>query len=286
MDADGSVMPTAGTLTVFSPPSGPGVRVDTFGRPGLTPSPRYDSLLAKVITRVRGSSFSAAVRKAQTALGRIRYRGNPHQHRIPAGNTVAQPHSLRSGHHELRRREPFRLRRSPRSLGAASPALAPLELYPGEEVLRAQLAGTVIEVAAEGAEFAAGAQLAVLEAMKMQHVLTAPDAVRTVRTLVTAGQVVGTGDPVVVFTRTGDSAGSRRRRRTRPGPGSCRPRRGPAPAPAHPRRGSARLRLPSGTTRIDAPPGRTSPTWWTREASWNTARWRWPRSAAGARRKT
>ena len=68
MDADGSVMPTAGTLTVFSPPSGPGVRVDTFGRAGLTPSPRYDSLLAKVITRVRGSSFSAAVRKAQTAL--------------------------------------------------------------------------------------------------------------------------------------------------------------------------------------------------------------------------
>ena len=44
------------------------MRVDTFGRPGLTPSPRYDSLLAKVITRVRGSSFSAAVRKAQTAL--------------------------------------------------------------------------------------------------------------------------------------------------------------------------------------------------------------------------
>ena len=44
------------------------MRVDTFGRAGLTPSPRYDSLLAKVITRVRGSSFTAAVRKAQTAL--------------------------------------------------------------------------------------------------------------------------------------------------------------------------------------------------------------------------
>ena len=68
-------MPTAGTLTVFSPPSGPGVRVDTFGRPGLTPSPRYDSLLAKVITRVRGSSFSAAVRKAQTALGEFGIEG-------------------------------------------------------------------------------------------------------------------------------------------------------------------------------------------------------------------
>ncbi len=57
MDADGSVVPTAGTLAAFSPPSGPGVRVDTFGRAGLTLSPRYDSLLAKVITRVRGFFF-------------------------------------------------------------------------------------------------------------------------------------------------------------------------------------------------------------------------------------
>ncbi len=95
---------------------------------------------------------------------------------------------------------------APRSLGAKRADVAPLELYPGEEVLRAQLAGTVIEVVPEGAEVPAGAQLVVLEAMKMQHVLTAPDAVRTVRTLVTPGQVVGTGDPLVIFTRTGASA--------------------------------------------------------------------------------
>lgn len=41
----------------------------------------------------------------------------------------------------------------------------------------------------------------------MQHVLAAPDALRTVRSLVTAGQVVGTGDPLLVFTRTGTAAG-------------------------------------------------------------------------------
>jgi acetyl-CoA carboxylase carboxyltransferase component len=37
-------------------------------------------------------------------------------------------------------------------------------------------------------------------------VLIAPDAVCTVRTLVAPGQVVGTGDPLVVFTRTGAGA--------------------------------------------------------------------------------
>ncbi|HEY9303884.1 MAG TPA: carboxyl transferase domain-containing protein, partial [Mycobacterium sp.] len=202
---DGSVIPTAGTLTVFSPPSGPGVRVDTFGRPGLTPSPRYDSLLAKVITRVRGSSFSAALRKAQTALAEFGIEGirtnigflqeilsHSQTHAGPVTTTFVDDNlaalvgAAQSRRHETR--------------------LAPLELYPGEEVLRAQLAGTVVEVAPEGAEFAAGAQLVVLEAMKMQHVLTAPDVVCMARTLVTPGQVVGTGDPLVVFTRTGASA--------------------------------------------------------------------------------
>ena len=207
MAADGSVLPTAGTLTVFSPPSGPGVRVDTFGRPGLTPSPRYDSLLAKVITRVRGSSFSAAVRKAQTALDEFGIEGI----RTNAG-FLREVLSHSHVHTGLVTTDFIDDNLSAFVVAAQSrrhePRLAPLELYPGEEVLRAQLAGTVIEVAAEGAEFPAGAPLAVLEAMKMQHVLTAPDAVRTVRALVTAGQVIGTGDPVVVFTRTGDSAGA------------------------------------------------------------------------------
>ena len=205
MGADGSVMPTAGTLTVFSPPSGPGVRVDTFGRPGLTPSPHYDSLLAKVITRVRGSSFSAAVRKAQTALDEFGIEGirtnieflreilshsQTHSGPVTTG-FVDENLSTLVGAVQSRRSEP---------------RVASIELYPGEEVLRAQLAGTVVEAAPEDAEFAAGAQLVVLEAMKMQHVLTAPDAVRTVRTLVTPGQVVRTGDPLVVFTRTGADA--------------------------------------------------------------------------------
>jgi acetyl/propionyl-CoA carboxylase alpha subunit/acetyl-CoA carboxylase carboxyltransferase component len=207
MAADGSVLPTAGTLTVFSPPSGPGVRVDTFGRPGLTPSPRYDSLLAKVITRVRGSSFSAAVRKAQTALDEFGIEGI----RTNTG-FLREVLSHSHVHTGLVTTDFIDDNLSDFVVAAQSrrhePRLAPLELYPGEEVLRAQLAGTVIEVAAEGADFPPGAPLAVLEAMKMQHVLTAPDAVRTVRALVTAGQVIGTGDPVVVFTRTGDSAGA------------------------------------------------------------------------------
>lgn len=202
MDADGTVLPATGTLAVFSPPSGPGVRVDTYGYPGLTPSPRYDSLLAKVITHVHGPSFTAALRKAETALAEFRIEGI--RTNIGLLRAVLLDSRLRSGSVTTS----FIDENLPTLVGAAQARrpesrLVALELYPGEEVLRAQLAGTVVEVAPEGAEFAAGAQLVVLEAMKMQHVFSAPDAVCTVRTLVTPGQVVGTGDPLVVFTRTG-----------------------------------------------------------------------------------
>jgi acetyl/propionyl-CoA carboxylase alpha subunit/acetyl-CoA carboxylase carboxyltransferase component len=202
---DGSVLPAAGTLTVFSPPSGPGVRVDTYGRTGLTPSPRYDSLLAKVITHVRASSFPAAVRKTRAALAEFSIEGI--RTNIGFLRELLSDSHLQSGWVTTS----FLDEKLPELAAAAlshqhDTRVAAVELYPGEEALRAQLAGTVVELAPEGAEFAAGDQLVVLEAMKMQHVLVAPDALRTVRSQVVIGQVVGTGDPLLVFTRTGAGA--------------------------------------------------------------------------------
>src|SRR6201993_2325452 len=203
--ADGSVLPAAGTLTVFSPPSGPGVRVDTYGRPGLVISPRYDSLLAKVITHVHGSSLQAALRKGRTALGEFGSEGV--RTNIPLLRELLSDSRVQSGWVTTG----FLDGKLPELAAAAASRpphvrVAPVELYPGEEVLRAQLAGTVVDVAAEGVEFGAGAQLIILEAMKMQHVLVAPDGLRTVRSLVTPGQVVGTGDPLLVFARVGAGA--------------------------------------------------------------------------------
>jgi acetyl/propionyl-CoA carboxylase alpha subunit/acetyl-CoA carboxylase carboxyltransferase component len=203
--ADGSVVPAAGTLTVFSPPGGPGVRVDTYGRAGLVTSPRYDSLLAKVITHVHGPSLQAAVRKARIALGEFGVEGVPTN--IGFLRELLSDSQIQSG----RVTTDFLDRKLPELAAAAlshqhDVRVAPVELYPGEEVLRAQLAGTVVEMAPEGAVFSAGGQLVVLEAMKMQHLLAAPDALRTVRSLVAPGQVVGTGDPLLVFTRTGAGA--------------------------------------------------------------------------------
>ena len=73
MSADGTPMPAGGTLTAFEPPTGPGVRTDTFGYAGYQTSPRYDSLLAKVIAH--SSDFSAAVRRTERALAEFRVGG-------------------------------------------------------------------------------------------------------------------------------------------------------------------------------------------------------------------
>ncbi len=199
--ADGSVSPATGTLNVFSPPSGPGVRVDTYGRPGLVPSPLYDSLLAKVITHVHGSSFPAALRKARTVLSDFSIEGIA----TNAGllREVLSDERLVSGVVPTT----FLDEILPALLEAAQSQqrevrVVALELYPGEQALRAQMAGTVVEVPPEGVDIGAGDQLVVLEAMKMQHVLAAPHRLHTVRILVTPGQVVATGDPLVVFCRT------------------------------------------------------------------------------------
>src|SRR5439155_22241836 len=73
LDADGAPRAKAGLLSAFAPPAGPHVRVDTYGYAGLRTSPRFDSLLAKVI--VRAGSFRAAVDRAEAALAEFQVGG-------------------------------------------------------------------------------------------------------------------------------------------------------------------------------------------------------------------
>ncbi|HEY2804337.1 MAG TPA: acetyl-CoA carboxylase biotin carboxylase subunit [Gemmatimonadales bacterium] len=58
--------PSPGKITVFHPPGGPGVRVDTHIYAGYTVPPYYDSLLAKVI--VHGNDRAEALARMHQAL--------------------------------------------------------------------------------------------------------------------------------------------------------------------------------------------------------------------------
>ena len=90
--------------------------------------------------------------QGQDRPGRVRHRGHSHQHRVTARVAVRQSASVGLGD------DGFLDEKLPELAAAALSRrhdirVAAVELYPGEEVLRAQLAGTVVEMAAEGAEF-------------------------------------------------------------------------------------------------------------------------------------
>jgi acetyl-CoA carboxylase biotin carboxylase subunit len=65
--------PSAGTLARWSPPAGPGVRVDTHCHPGYRVPPYYDSLLAKVV--VWGADRPAALARSRRALAELEVEG-------------------------------------------------------------------------------------------------------------------------------------------------------------------------------------------------------------------
>jgi acetyl-CoA carboxylase biotin carboxylase subunit len=59
-------VPSPGLIHVFSPPGGPGVRVETFAHADCTVSPYYDSLIAKII--VHGRDRQEAIARMRRAL--------------------------------------------------------------------------------------------------------------------------------------------------------------------------------------------------------------------------
>jgi len=64
-----TMMPSPGTATVWHPPGGPGIRVDSHMYSGYAVPPYYDSLIAKVIAH--GDTRKAAIARMSTALQEI-----------------------------------------------------------------------------------------------------------------------------------------------------------------------------------------------------------------------
>ena len=73
--ADGSIKPSGGVLGAFETPSGPGIRVDSYGYTGYATNPRFDSLVAKLIVHSTSTDFAALVAKAYRALCEFRIDG-------------------------------------------------------------------------------------------------------------------------------------------------------------------------------------------------------------------
>ena len=77
MRPDGTAKPSGGTLSAFEPPSGPGLRTDTFAYVGYTTNPSFDSLLGKLIAHSPSPDFADAARRAYRALCEFKIEGVP-----------------------------------------------------------------------------------------------------------------------------------------------------------------------------------------------------------------
>ncbi|GAA1224292.1 biotin carboxylase N-terminal domain-containing protein [Kitasatospora nipponensis] len=66
-------LPAPGTVTLFAPPSGPGVRLDSGVESGSVIGPAWDSLLAKLV--VTGRDRKQALERAKRALSEFRVEG-------------------------------------------------------------------------------------------------------------------------------------------------------------------------------------------------------------------
>ncbi len=211
MRADGMVLPAGGTLSAFEPPTGAGVRTDTFGYAGYQTSVRFDSLLAKVIAHAPSSDFVDAVTRTYRALSEFRVEGvavnlplllnilahpdvaaaryytrflDDHVAELVIDDPAAHPRRYFAQHGE--------------AAAAAGSASVQVAVPEGTVSIEAHLHGTVIAIdVAEGDEVIPGQQLLVLEALKMEHVIAAPSAgiVRGIPTSI--GDTVAPGVPLL-----------------------------------------------------------------------------------------
>jgi acetyl-CoA/propionyl-CoA carboxylase biotin carboxyl carrier protein len=85
-DAGRNFLPAPGTITRWSPPSGPGVRLDSGFEQGMTVPQMYDSMIAKLI--VTGVNRTEALQRARRALAEFEVEGMPTV--IPFHRTVIE----------------------------------------------------------------------------------------------------------------------------------------------------------------------------------------------------
>ena len=233
MTEAGDALPAGGVLAAFDPPSGPGLRTDTFGYAGYATSPRYDSLLAKVVASSR-APFRAVAAKLSRALREFRIEGvdtNIAYLRAILDHPEFQDGRLSTGFAAERPlrfddRPPLHVASTdsvsdaPMTAGAKVDADDPLAVLAygresrtaqpasadapaateGEALVAAPLQGTVVSIdVVAGDAVAPGRCVAVMESMKMEHEVRAEVAGIVRRVHASAGDTVYAGHPLLAL---------------------------------------------------------------------------------------
>ncbi|HEY2706806.1 MAG TPA: carboxyl transferase domain-containing protein [Caulobacteraceae bacterium] len=256
MAMDGSVRPSGGILSAYEPPAGPGVRVDGFGYAGYATSARYDPLLAKVI--VHAESLDAARAKSDRALSEFKIAGartniaflrallmSPAlaerqlytryvEDHLADLLAIAEPpvrffepaeRDVRKAGVRVDPNDPLAvlsLKPAAPAVSAATPA-AYVEGPDGTVAVRAPLQGAIVSISVGlGDAVRKGQPICVMEALKMEHVVTA-DVSGFVREIaLEVGDTIFEDTPIL-FIEPADVEGGDYAKAKAPDPDSIRP---------------------------------------------------------------
>ncbi len=236
-DPFNNYLPTPGQVVEWQEPAGPGVRVDSWVRPGTTVSQYYDNLMAKLV--VWAPDRAAAISKGRRSLQEFIVRGVATT--IPAHLAVLDhPDFLKGDHHtkwmeeavtleaaapdatpnlpedeELSRRDitvEISGRRFSVSYWAPEPVApgggmrrrpprlsSPTASGASDGVITAPMQGTIVKVHVKaGGSVKAGDPICVLEAMKMENEVSTPNAGEVVDLRVQPGDTVTAGQVIAI----------------------------------------------------------------------------------------
>jgi acetyl-CoA/propionyl-CoA/long-chain acyl-CoA carboxylase, biotin carboxylase, biotin carboxyl carrier protein len=236
-DPSRGFMPTPGQLVEWQEPAGPGVRVDSWVRPGTTVTQYYDNLMAKLV--VWGQDRTSAINRGRRALEEFRIRGVAST--IPAHLAVlSHKDFIESSHHTKWLEESVDLseaspdstptlpeeenmsrrditvevggRRFSVAYWAPEPTTAggPISRRPpklsasgpgpaSDGVIAAPMQGTIVKVSvAAGQPVKEGDSICVLEAMKMENEVKSPTSGDIVDLRVQPGDTVAAGQVIAI----------------------------------------------------------------------------------------
>ncbi len=213
LSEDGTATPASGTISRFEPPTGPGVRIDSFGYGGYAVNTGFDPLIAKLIVKSENGDYDHMTQKAARALQAFTITGIATNLGFLQG-LLAQDAVRKNAVTTTYIAENLA------ALIAAQPELppqAPQQSLPhpvqastvpeGQHGLTSPIQATLFALhVSVGDTVALGQDIATFEAMKMEHVLTADCAGTITDIPALVGKTLPIGGLVATLLPNGDTA--------------------------------------------------------------------------------
>jgi acetyl/propionyl-CoA carboxylase alpha subunit/acetyl-CoA carboxylase carboxyltransferase component len=203
MDKKGRPLPAGGSIESFSAPGGPGIRVDTFAYPGYSSVPSFDSLLAKLIVSSPGAQFEALLARARRAAGEFDISGV--ETNLPFLRKLLCHPAVVSNEISTRFVEE---RMSELLIHTQNTDQSHRHGHGDERTVVAPLYGVISALnVVVGDVVQAGAELALIEAMKLEHEMLAPCSGIVIELLAMRGDSVKQGQAIIILEQAeGDDA--------------------------------------------------------------------------------